>query len=237
MFQTSLVNNRHRPLAVGLAMHVLMLLPLGLRPAPMDRGREARPQQVTAVRLAMPTLVQARRPSATKHVESAGRAVESTRVSAALAANPAEPSWQDHVKNGATLFFEVHAEDSLPVLRAHGVILAVDIRRPRGETYQLDLESGTVRRARLPHNVVVRELTDLPQSPDIEAACRRVERELQDKARVFALYTPELYGALKSFTQEVLRQAAVPLESVSVANVKLRLVHHKAFVVTLIGHS
>jgi hypothetical protein len=155
----------------------------------------------------------------------------------AVIARPGTPAWSAHVQNGRVTAFQVWALDSLAVLRAHGVTLALDTVRPRGVTYLYDLGTKAYGRGPLPDNIVLRELSDLPPSRDIEEARQRTERELGERVRVFALYPVDLYYALRSYTEDALRQAGVPPESVVIARVRLHLVAERDFAVTLIDHS
>jgi hypothetical protein len=147
---------------------------------------------------------------------------------------PGTPQWRQHVDRGHSLDFEIVAEESLPVLRANGVSLAMDVHRPRGNTLLYDLRNRTLTRGVVADDVVVREVEGLPA--EFDEPLREAERELGARPRVWALYSNDLFSALRSLTHDVLQQEAVPMDSVKTARVRLSLVGGRAFAVTLLSH-
>ena len=149
-----------------------------------------------------------------------------------LLASVASAEWAREVAQGRSVNYAVTALDSLPVLRSFGVVLAFDTRVPRGTTYLLDLATGACRVGPVPNNRLVRELEGVT-APDIEGARRRVEMELGQPVRVFALYPTDLYLALRGYADEALRRAGIRPASVQAVTVRLRLIRPREFTVAL----
>jgi len=149
---------------------------------------------------------------------------------------PGTPAWQANAEHGRDLTFELWLQGSLPMLRQHGVVVALDVARPRGTTYLFNLRTKDYHRGPVPGGVVVRELVD-STDPEVEQARLRAEHALGAPARVFLLYPAEMYDALRSYTETMLRQRGVPLASVAKVYVELRLVVGRDFELTLLSHS
>lgn len=141
--------------------------------------------------------------------------------------------WRAQVERGRTLDFEIEAFDSLPVLTAHGVKLAFDYRRPRGKAYVFDLGTASASTQTVASGMVIRELREMPPDVKIEAAKRKAEHELGQAVRIFALYPPELYDALRGYTETALLRAGIQVESVRLAHVVLQLSSGRDFRVRL----
>lgn len=237
----TILDNKFRPwpMAAGAGVSCLILAALILLPTLMPRSLAPKP---TAIPLVIQYVYKqdrkAMRATASKR-DAAVRngALESKPKFGAVTARPGTPAWQAHVAHGRTLALDIYAERSLPVLQAFGITLALDVRRPRGTTNLYDLATRTYARGPVSEGVVVRELENMPPLPGFDEARRIAERELGCETRVFALYPSELYLALRSLTEEALREAKVPLEAVRMAHVQLQSIGGKNFTVTLIDHS
>ena len=70
--------------------------------------------------------------------ESAGKHAEGSTASAI----PGTAQWRRYAERGHGLDFPIVAEQSLPVLRAYGVPLAMAGQRPRGRALLYDLQTG-----------------------------------------------------------------------------------------------
>ena len=147
---------------------------------------------------------------------------------------PGTAQWRQHVERGHGLAFEIVAEQSLPVLRANGVPLAMDVRRPRGNTLLYNLQNGRLSHGVVPEDAVVREVEGLP--PEFDEPLHEAERELGARPRVWALYSNDLFSALRSLTQDALQEEAVPTDAVKTARVRLSLIGPRAFAIRLIAH-
>jgi hypothetical protein len=171
-----------------------------------------------------------------KSISNANRQnVADHRATPMAFATPGTPQWQAHVVRGRGLDFDIYAEHSLPVLEAYGITLALDTLRPHGDTLLYDLRTRSLRNGPVPSSAIVRALEGMPA--EFEAVRRNAERQLGAPARFWALYDPDLYDALRSLTEEALRQQAVPLDAVRTARVRLSLVGGRTFVVELVDHS
>jgi hypothetical protein len=151
---------------------------------------------------------------------------------APVAASIHSSDWTRQVERGRTVAYSVVALDSLPVLRSFAVTLAFDTHFPRGTTYLLDLVTGVFSSGLVPANRIVRELEGL-STPDIQNAKRRAEAELGQPVRVFALYPPDLYLALRGYADAALRNSGGTSTSVAAVTVRLRLTGPRQFSVAL----
>jgi hypothetical protein len=148
---------------------------------------------------------------------------------------PGTKQWRQHADRGHGLDFPIVAEQSLPVLRAYRVPLAMAGQRPRGRALLFDLQTGGLSQGVVADDVVVREVEGLPA--EFDSALRNAERELGVRPRVWALYPGDLYAVLRSLTEDALKQQGVSVESVQEARVRLSLTGGRAFTVTLVTHS
>ena len=88
--------------------------------------------------------------------------------------------------------------------------------------------------ARIPHNVVVREIRGgVSGIPALDAARRLAEAELGAPPRLFSLWPADLYAALKSSTEAALRQASIAPETVRAAHVQLQMAGNRSFTLRL----
>ena len=163
--------------------------------------------------------------------ESAGKHAEGSTASAI----PGTAQWRRYVERGHGLDFPIVAEQSLPVLRAYGVPLALASQRPRGKAVLYDLQTGRLNQGVVAEGVVVREVVGLPA--EFDGALRNAERELGVRPRVWALYPGDLYAVLRSLTEDTLKQKGVSVDSVQEVRVRLSLAGGRAFTVTLVAHS
>jgi hypothetical protein len=147
---------------------------------------------------------------------------------------PGTAQWRRHAERGRSLDFGIVAEQSLPVLRAYGVPLAMDVRRPRGKTWLYNLRDGSLSLGVVAEDAVPREVEGLPI--EFDEPLREAERELGARPRVWALYGAELYNVLRSLTEDALQRKAVPMDVVRTARVRLSLAGGGAFAVELINH-
>jgi hypothetical protein len=147
---------------------------------------------------------------------------------------PGSPQWWQHVERGRGLGLDIVAEQSLEVLRANDVPIAMDIRRPRGTVLLYNLQTHTLSHGVVSPDAVCRELEGLPAEFDMPL--RAAERELGARPQVWALYSADLFAALRSLTEDALHQAAVPTDSVKAARVRLSLTGGRGFAVKLVSH-
>jgi hypothetical protein len=173
------------------------------------------------------------RPNALRpHARLAAQAKASRLPTNRLLASVTSAEWRHAVANGHDVDYAVTALDSLPVLQSFGVILAFDTNVPRGTTYLLDLATGSCWVGPVPNDRVVRELEGFTTA-EIETARRRVEMELGQPVRVFALYPPELYLALRGYADQAVRRTGMNPASVRAVTVRLRLIRPREFTVAL----
>jgi len=163
--------------------------------------------------------------------ESAGKHAEGSTASAI----PGTAQWCRYVERGHGLDFPIVAEQSLPVLHAYGVPLAMASQRPRGSALLYDLQTGRLSTGVVAEGVVVREVEGLPA--EFDGVLRDAERRLGFRPRVWALYPGDLYAVLRSLTEDTLKQQGVSVDSVQEARVRLSLAGGRAFTVTLVAHS
>ena len=163
--------------------------------------------------------------------QSAGKRAEGSTASAI----PGTEQWRQHAERGHGLDFPIVAEQSLSVLRAYGVPLAMAGQRPRGKTLLYDLQTGRLNQGVVAEGVVGREVVGLPA--EFDGALRNAERELGVRPRVWALYPGDLYAVLRSLTEDTLKQKGVSVDSVQEVRVRLSLAGGRAFTVTLVAHS
>jgi hypothetical protein len=181
-----------------------------------------------------PNVIPARSPSQKKAKEAAAEDTENTTQSTKVSVVPGTPQWRQHVERGRGLGLDIVAEQSLAVLRAYGVLIALDIRRPRGNVLLYNLQNHSLGRGVVAPDAVCRELEGLPA--EFEAPLREAERELGGRPSAWALYSPDLFAALRSMTEDALEREAVPIESVKTARVRLSVVGGGAFAVKLVSH-
>ena len=155
-------------------------------------------------------------------------------ATAAPSATVGTAQWRAHAAHGDGLGFDVVAEHSLPILEAYGSLLAIDVQRPCGDTILYDLRKHSLRHGRVPAGAIPRELDLMPA--EFDSVRREAERELGGSARFWALYSPDLYNALRSLTEEALRRQAIPISDVRVARVHLALAGASTFAVSLVSH-
>jgi hypothetical protein len=110
----------------------------------------------------------------------------------------------------------------------------MDIRRPRGTVLLYNLQTHTLSHGVVSPDAVCRELEGLPAEFDMPL--RAAERELGARPQVWALYSADLFAALRSLTEDALHQAAVPTDSVKAARVRLSLTGGRGFAVKLVSH-
>jgi len=163
--------------------------------------------------------------------ESAGKHAEGSTASA----TPGTAQWCRYVEHGHGLDFPIVAEQSLPVLRANGVPLAMASQRPRGRTLLYDLQTGRLSPGVVADGVEVREVEGLPV--EFDGVLQEAERELGFRPRVWALYPGDLFAVLRTLTENVLKLQGVAVESVQEARVRLSLSGGRRFTVTLVSHS
>lgn len=252
MFSTGLVNNRPDPASMlagfalpAAAVLVLLLLPFFLLEKLIPHLR------VTAITLAQPPKIEPLRPA---HVsprpahtntaqpstpqdsapKPAPEPVSSSTVAGSITLQPDSPAWSAHVQHGQHVTFDIFAVDSFPVLRSLNVILVLDTSYPRGEALLFDLARNAAFHARIPHNVVVREIRGgVSGIPALDAARRLAEAELGAPPRLFSLWPADLYAALKSSTEAALRQASIAPETVRAAHVQLQMAGNRSFTLRL----
>ena len=167
-----------------------------------------------------------------------GRAAESTGKQAkgwTASATPGTAQWLRYVERGHGLDFPIVAEQSLPVLRAYGVPLAMASQRPRGRALLYDLQTGRLSPGMVAETVVPREVEGLPA--EFDGVLKDAERELGFRPHVWALYPGDLFAVLRSLTENVLKQQGVSVDSLEEARVRLSLAAGRAFTVTLVAHS
>jgi hypothetical protein len=169
-----------------------------------------------------------------KQMPASAAEADKKNVHSSASVIPGTLQWRKHVERGHSLDFEIVAERSLPVLRANGVSLAMDVRRPRGNTLLYNLQNGRLSHGVVPEDAVVREVEGL--SAEFDEPLHEAERELGARPRVWALYSNDLFSALRSLTQDALKEEAVPVDSVNTARVRLSLVGPQAFAIKLIAH-
>ena len=179
----------------------------------------------------VPKLKAARAGGKAQRAQSAAKRGEGSTASAI----PGTEQWRQHAERGHGLDFPIVAEQSLPVLRAYGVPLAMACQRPRGKALLYDLQTGELSQGVVADGVVVREVEGLPA--EFDGALRIAERELGVRPRVWALYPGDLYAVLRSLTEDALKQQGVSVDSVQEARVRLSLTGGRAFTVTLVTHS
>ena len=139
------------------------------------------------------------------------------------------------IHRGHGLDFPIVAEQSLPVLHAYAVPLAMASQRPRGNALLYDLQTGRLSPGVVAEGVVVREVEGLPA--EFDGVLRDAERRLGFRPRVWALYPGDLYAVLRSLTEDTLKQQGVSVDPVQEARVRLSLAGGRAFTVTLVAHS
>ncbi|QOY88164.1 hypothetical protein [Paludibaculum fermentans] len=181
-----------------------------------------------------PTFKVVRAGGGRRTAHAAGSAVKHAMRSTASVI-PGTAQWRDYVERGQGLDFAIVAEQSLPVLRAYGVPLAMASQRPRGKALLYDLQTGHLSPGVVAQGVVVREVVGLPA--EFDKALRQAEFELGFRPRVWALYPGDLFAVLRSLTEEALKQQGVSADSVQEARVRMSLAGGRAFTVTLVGHS
>jgi hypothetical protein len=231
MFETTNNTRRVWPFAAGIGVAAAILLTWIIGGILLGNGLELRPK-LNAIPIDQGPLKSWKRRTS----EPRRQAVQSRHSTPSASAKPGTRQWQEHIVRGHDLSFDIYAEQSLPVLQAYGITLAIDLVRPRCDTYLYDLRSRKLRRGCVPDGAIVRELDDMPPSPEFAVAREAAERELGHKARIFALYSSDLYSALKSLTADALRQEAIPAASVGRANVRLLLTGGSNFEVRLVDH-
>jgi hypothetical protein len=163
--------------------------------------------------------------------KSAGKHAGSSTASAI----PGTTRWCSYVERGHGLDFPIVAEQSLPVLRAYGVPLAMASQRPRGNALLYDLQTGRLSPGVVAESVVVREVEGLPA--EFDGVLHDAERRLGFRPRVWALYPGDLFAVLRSLTEDTLKQQGVSVDSVQEVRVRLSLAKGRAFTVTLVAHS
>jgi hypothetical protein len=163
--------------------------------------------------------------------ESAGKHAESPTASAI----PGTAQWGRYVERGHGLDFVIVAEQSLPVLRAYGVPLAMASQRPRGQALLFDLQTGRLSPGPVGEDVVPREVIGLPA--EFDGVLQDAERKLGFRPRIWALYSGDLFAVLRSLTEDTLKQRGVSVDSVQEVRVRLSLAGGRAFTVTLLAHS
>jgi hypothetical protein len=216
--------------ALGLMFFFQVFWPQSLKPQMPSPGNPF--QVVRLTKPKKPPVAAARNPKE-KPAASAEAAGERAQTPTASVV-PGTLKWRQHVARGHGVAFEIVAEQSLPVLRAYGVPLAMDDRRPRGNTLLYNLQNGSLSHGVVSEDVVVREVEGLPA--EFDGPLREAERELGARPRVWALYSNDLYSALRSLTQDVLLQQRVPIDSVKTARVRLALRGGQEFIVKLVTH-
>jgi hypothetical protein len=155
-------------------------------------------------------------------------------VVGAITVYPGSAAWVAHVDHGREVSFDIYAVDSVPVLSALGVTLAFDISRPRGEVNMYDLSKNKAFRGFVGPNVIVREiLGGITGIPALDEVRRQAEIELGAPPRLFSLWPPDVYHALKSTTEAALRQAFIAPDSVRTAHVHLQPAGEKGFTLRL----
>jgi hypothetical protein len=168
---------------------------------------------------------------AARAAESVGKHAEGSTASAI----PGTAHWRRYVERGYGIDFPIVAEQSLPVLRAYGVPLAMTSQRPRGKALLYDLRTGRLSQGAVAEGVVPRLVEGLP--PEFDGVFQDAERQLGFRPSVWALYGGDLFAVLRSLTENVLKQQGVSVDSVQEARVRLSLSGGRAFTVTLVAHS
>jgi len=143
------------------------------------------------------------------------------------------PSWGVHVGHGQRLDLEIFATNSLLVLRANGVKLALDNHYPRGETHIFDLDTNICVKSSVPKGIVIRQLDEMPALPGLAEAIQAREREVGTGVTIYALYPENLYAVLKSLTYQAIKNTGISPEAVRRADVELRAAGGTSFIVEL----
>jgi len=97
-----------------------------------------------------------------------------------------------------------------------------------------NLQSSSLSHGMVADDAVVREVEGLPA--EFDGPLREAERVLGTRPRVWALYSADLFSALRSLTEDALQQQAVPIDTVKTVRVRLSLAG-RAFVVRLVSYS
>ena len=180
---------------------------------------------------AVPSAARSRKETSPVHAEDDPEKITQSSTASAV---PGTPRWEQHVERGRGLSLDIVAEESLGVLRAYGVPIAMDIGRPRGNVLLYDLQNHTVSHGVVAPDAVCREMEGLPA--EFDAPLRAAERELGGRPHVWALYPADLFAALRSLTEDALRREVVQVESVKAARVRLSISGGRAFSVKLVSH-
>lgn len=237
MFQTLNSNWNPRPLASGLIVMGLALLAMCFHPVlfPSMNRIEIKPPEMKYIRLVEPKqrVARALAPMAKPGDVKTASSREALAHAGTAQATPGTARWQALVSRGRDLTLDIVAVDSLPVLAANRCSLAFDVRRPRGKSLVLDAQDRILKQSTVPDGAIVREVQNMPR--DYDVILKEAERQLGAPPRIYALYRPEVFYALRSLTYEALQNHRVPLDKVTLARVRLRLVSGGAFEVSLVG--
>lgn len=237
MFQT--LNNDFNPRPLALSMIIMGLALLGmyfhhmlLRSMHRIEIKLPEIQNFQIVELKRPTAHAPAPAAKPRDIKPASGRVEHAGITTQV--TPGTARWQSLVMRGRDLTFDIVAVDSLPVLVANHCSLAFDVGRPRRKSLLFDAKDGHLKEGIVPDDVIVRELQNMPQ--DYGEILKEAENQLGVPLRIYALYRPEVFYALRSLTYEALQNhGGVPLDKVTLARVRLRLVGGRAFEVSLIG--
>jgi hypothetical protein len=242
MFQTINEGRKVWPIGSGFGIVALVILIAIIAQMLVVSEMYVRVPAASAVTLILPpkpakSRMVTKKATQENHATIPGTEADAGAKARTAIARPGTREWQAQTARGRELHFDVIAEGSLPVLRANGTLLAIDVVRPLRGTYLFDLHDQSLHRGAIPAGAIVRELTNMPPFPGFDEARRTVAHELGGPPQTFALYASDLYYALRGLTEEILRKESVPVSSVVMVRVQLRLFEGKTFSVTLLSYS